>query len=366
MTLSVSLRHRLGDFALDVAFEAPAGVTALFGASGSGKTTVVNAVAGLLQPAEGRVAIDGEPLLDTAAGLSRPPHKRRLGYIFQEARLFPHLSVRRNLTYGRWFAPPGEDDFARVVDMLGVGGLLGRRTGALSGGERQRVAIGRALLARPRLILADEPLSALDDARKEEILPYFERIRDEAKLPVLYVTHSAAEAARLATTVVVLDRGRVVRQGPAAEVLSDPAVTPTGVRAAGAVLDARVARHHDDGLTELDAGGVSLFLPGAEHQPGQRIRIRISAQDVMLSRAAPTDISALNILPGTVAAVRTGEGPGAMVSLDTAAGRLLARVTRRSAAALGLAPGVECHAIVKTVSIARADIGAAGARGDAP
>lgn len=359
MTLSVRLRHRLGGLALDVAFEAPSGVTVLFGRSGSGKTTVVNAVAGLLVPDAGRIAADDRILLDTDRGIRLPPHRRRLGYIFQEGRLFPHMTVRQNLAYGGWFAPRDapREEMPRVVDLLGIGHLLDRRPGALSGGEKSRVAIGRALLSAPRLILADEPLAALDEARKTEILPYFERLRDELHIPILYVSHSASEVARLATTVVALDAGRVVAQGPAAEVLGDPAVLPTGAREAGAVLTARVVRHHADGLTELEAGGLPLFLPRIAQGAGRRLRIRIAAHDVILSRARPEGLSALNILPGSVREVRPGEGPGAIVALDTPAGRLLARITRRSAEALGLQPGIEVHAIVKTVSVAPGDIG---------
>jgi len=359
MTLSVRMTHAFHGFALDIAFEAPAGVTVLFGRSGSGKTTVVNAVAGLLAPREGRIAVDGRVLLDTAAGVALPPHRRRLGVVFQEGRLFPHLSVRQNLLYGRWFAPRGAmgAEMGRVVEMLGIGHLLGRRPGALSGGEKQRVAIGRALLAAPELILADEPLAALDEPRKAEILPYLERLRDEVSVPILYVSHAAAEVARLATTVVALEAGRVVRQGPAAEVLADPSVLPTGVRAAGAVLEARVVAHHADGLTELEAGGVPLVLPRVAQAVGERLRIRVPAQDVILSLGAPQGLSALNVLPGRVERVRAGEGPGAIVSLATPAGTVLARVTRRSVAAMGLAPGVEAHAIVKTLAIAPEDVG---------
>jgi molybdate transport system ATP-binding protein len=359
MTVSVSLRHRFPGFSLDVAFEAPAGVTVLFGRSGSGKTTVVNAVAGLLRPEAGRIAVEEAVLLDSAAGLWTPPHKRRLGYIFQEGRLFPHLSVRQNLGYGRWFAGGRRDGTSldRIVEMLGLGPLLDRRPGSLSGGEKQRVAIGRALLAAPRLILADEPLAALDEARKAEILPYFERLRDEVEIPILYVSHSAAEVARLATTVVALQDGRVLSQGSAAEVLGDPMVMPLGVRAAGAVLEAVVKAHHADGLTELDAGGESLFLPRLSQVPGHRLRVRIPAQEVILARGRPEGLSALNILPGTVEAVRPGEGPGTLVSVRTKAGTVLARVTRRSALALGLEPGTPCHAVVKTVAIAPEDIG---------
>jgi molybdate transport system ATP-binding protein len=357
--LEVALRHSLGDFDLDASFEAPTGVTVLFGRSGSGKTTVVNAVAGLLSPREGRIVADGRVLLDTARGVRLPPHRRRLGYVFQEGRLFPHLSVRQNLRYGAWFAPKdaGREEFSRVVDLLGIGHLLDRRPGALSGGEKQRVAIGRALLSAPAVILADEPLAALDEARKAEILPYFERLRDEVAVPILYVSHAASEVARLATTVVALEAGRVVAQGPAAEVLGDPGVLPAGAREAGAILAARVAMHHDDGLTELDAGGVSLFLPHVDRPAGAQLRLRIAAHDVILSRGRPEGLSALNILPGTVRELREGEGPGVIVALETPAGRLLARVTRRSATALGLAAGLPVHAVVKTVSVAPSDVG---------
>jgi molybdate transport system ATP-binding protein len=359
MSLTVRLRHGFGGFDLDASFEAPPGVTALFGRSGSGKTTIVNAVAGLLRPDAGFVAVDGATLLDSAAGVWVPPHRRRVGYIFQEGRLFPHLTVRRNLLYGRWFAPKGapREDFGRVVEMLGIGPLLDRRPGALSGGEKQRVAIGRALLASPRLILADEPLAALDEARKAEILPYFERLRDEIAVPILYVSHSAAEVARLATTVVALEAGRATRVGPAAEVLGDPSVTPLGARAAGAVLTARILAHHADGLSELDIGGVRLLLPRVARAVGDLLRVRVAAHDVILALRRPEDISALNVLPGTVETIRVGEGPGALVALRTPGGPLLARVTRRSVAALNLAPGAPCFAVMKSVAIAPEEVG---------
>jgi molybdate transport system ATP-binding protein len=359
MTLEVCLRHAFGGFALDARFSAPPGITVLYGRSGSGKTTIVNAVAGLLRPDEGRIVVDGATLTDTEVRLFLPPHRRRIGYIFQEGRLFPHLTVRQNLGYGAWFAPKGEtpEDMGRVVDLLGIGHLLDRRPGALSGGEKSRVAIGRALLAAPRLILADEPLASLDEARKAEILPYFERLRDETAVPILYVSHAASEVARLATTVVALEAGRVIAQGAAAEVLGDPSVLPAGAREAGAVLTARVLRHHDDGLTELEAGGRPLFLPRLNRSPGAALRVRIAAHDVILARNRPEGLSALNILPGIVAEVRAGEGPGAMVAVDTPAGRLLARVTRRSADLLGLAPGVAVHAVLKTVAVGPADVG---------
>ncbi|WP_171133805.1 MULTISPECIES: molybdenum ABC transporter ATP-binding protein [unclassified Ruegeria] len=359
MSLSVRLQQQLPGIALDLEFEAPPGVTVLFGRSGAGKTTVINAVAGLLRPQAGRVAVDDWVLFDTDQGSWLPTHRRRLGYIFQEGRLFPHLSVRQNLAYGRWFAPRGaqRESQDRVVEMLGIGHLLNRRPAMLSGGEKQRVAIGRALLAAPRLILADEPLAALDEARKAEILPYFERLRDEVSVPILYVTHSAAEVARLATSVVALQDGKVLRHGPASDVLADPSVAPAGVRAVGAVLQVQVAQHHADGLTELRAGDARLFLPRIPHQVGEHLRIRIPAQEVILSNKPPEGLSALNILSGTVEAVRAGEGPGAIVSVKTPAGVVLARVTRRSVEALGLELGQPCHAVIKTVALAPQDVG---------
>ncbi len=362
MMLEVALQHTFASgFILDATFRAPSGVTVLFGRSGSGKSTIANGVAGLLQPDAGRVTVAGRTLLDTARGVNLPPHKRRIGYVFQEGRLFPHLSVRQNLLFGRRFAPrdAAREDPEKIIAMLGIGALLDRRPGALSGGEKQRVAIGRALLSAPDLIIADEPLAALDDARKAEILPYFERLRDEVAVPVLYVSHSAAEVARLATTVIALEAGRVIAQGDAADILGDPGITPLGAREAGALIAATVVAHHADGLTELDAGGCALFLPRLPQRPGARVRLRIAAHDVILSRDLPLGLSALNILPGTVREVRAGDGPGAIVALDTPAGRVLARVTRRSALALGLEPGVSAHAVIKSVAVAPTDIGSA-------
>jgi molybdate transport system ATP-binding protein len=357
MTLSVSLHHRFPDFELDVAFEAPPGVTVLFGPSGSGKTTLVNAVAGLLRPDRGRIAAGDWVLVDTEVRRFLPPHRRRLGYVFQEGRLFPHLTVRQNLAYGRWFAPreARTESFDRVVELLGIGHLLNRRPGALSGGEKQRVAIGRALLAAPKLILADEPLAALDEARKAEILPYFERLRDEVSVPILYVSHSSAEVARLATTVVALQQGRIAAIGPPAQVLGD--VAAVGVRGAASVLTARVVAHHADGLTELTTAAGALWLPRLPDAPGTTIRVRIAAQEVILSRARPEGLSALNVLRGTIAEIRPGHGPGALVTLAIGDERITARITRRSVEALGLGPGQPCHAIIKSVAVAPEDVG---------
>lgn len=362
MSLSVRFAHRFGDFSLDVAFEAPQGVTALFGRSGSGKTSVVNAVAGLVKPETGHIQLGETVLFDAARRISVPVHQRRLGYVFQEGRLFPHLSVRQNLLYGSWFAPRETGiDYDRVVDMLGIDGLLERRPGGLSGGEKQRVAIGRALLANPQLLLMDEPLAALDEERKAEILPYLERLCAETAIPVLYVSHSMAEVARLATTLVLMENGHVIRAGPASEVLSDPENVPAlGVRSAGASLHAIVAAQEEDGLTRLETSAGPLFLPRVEAPLGVRLSIRILAQDVILSRTRPEGLSALNILPAMVTAVRLGDGPGAIVQLRAGEELLLARITRRSAQALELAPGAECFAIIKSVAVAQSDVGGAG------
>ncbi|NNU79435.1 molybdenum ABC transporter ATP-binding protein [Halovulum dunhuangense] len=366
MSLSIAIRHAFAGFSLDVSFQAPPGVTALFGRSGAGKTTVVNAVAGLFRPDAGRVAVNGWEMFDTAAGRWLPPHRRHLGYVFQEGRLFPHLTVRQNLTYGRWFAggPRDAAEVARIVAMLGIDRLLDRRPAALSGGEKQRVAIGRALLSHPRLLLMDEPLAALDEARKAEILPYLERLRDQTDIPILYVSHSVTEVARLATTVIALESGRVVKQGPAAEVLADPQAVPAlGVREAGSVLAGRVLRHDPDGLSEIAVSAGRFFLPQVAAEPGAQVRIRIEAQDVILSRGRPEGLSALNILPATVSEVRRGTGPGVMVQLRAGDDLILARITRRSADLLGIAPGMTCFCIVKSVAIARRNVGLI--RGDA-
>ena len=359
MSLSVDFKHRFGDFSMDVSFDAPEGITVLFGRSGSGKTNIIKCVSGLVNPDQGHIASNGVVLFDSRNKIRQPPHKRRIGYVFQEDRLFPHLTVAQNLNYGRRFAAPGPNkkDIDQIAELLGLQNLLSRKPALLSGGEKQRVAIGRALLSDPQLILADEPLAALDAARKEEILPYFEHLRDYVNVPILYVTHSAAEVSRLATTVVALEAGRVVRQGPAADVLSDPQVTPLGAGAAGAFLNATVKLHHDDGISELDAQGMPLLLPGVSYPVGTRLRVRIEAQDIMIALDPPVGVSALNILPATITAVRMGDGPGALVQLKTGENTLLARITRRSADALSLQAGKQVFAVIKAVSVPREAIG---------
>ncbi len=355
MSLVVEARHRLGDFALDAAFTSEGGVTALFGRSGSGKTSLVRIIAGLTRPTEGRVVLDGDVLVDTARGIFRPPHRRRFGYVFQEARLFPHLTVRQNLNYGRWFAPKGEraESPDRVVDLLGISGLLDRQPANLSGGEKQRVAIGRALLAAPRLLLMDEPLAALDDERKAEILPYLERLRDEFGIPIVYVSHSVAEVARLADKVVLMADGRVETVGPASDVLGGSRfASAIDRREAGSVLSGRVeARDAAHGLATIRLDGGAAVLVPAAVSPGEAVRLRIPARDVMIATVRPEGLSALNILEGVVEAVEPdGEG---MASLSIACGgdHVRARITALSVERLGLAPGLPVHAVIKTVAL---------------
>ena len=361
MTLEVDVTHRQGSFTLDAQFRTGGGVTALFGRSGSGKTTLAGVIGGLVRPRRGRIAVGGAILLDTDAGVFVPPHRRRIGTVFQEGRLFPHLTVRQNLLFGRAFTPRRhrcEDgpSFEAVVELLGIGHLLARRPGRLSGGETQRVAIGRALLAHPRLLIMDEPLASLDESRRAEILPALERLRDEAGIPSVYVSHALAAGARLATDVVLLDAGRVAAAGPAAEVLGGQlGLAPLlGDREGGAALDGRVARHDARfGLTVLATAAGELTVPRLDRPVGAAVRSLVRARDVMLSLARPDGISALNVLPGWVAEVGAGEGAWVEVRLRCDAGaRLVARVTRRSVEELGLVPGRPVFAVIKSVSFA--------------
>ncbi len=358
--LHVALRHAFPGFTLDASFDAPPGITALFGRSGSGKTTIVNAVAGLLCTDTGRVQIDDRVLTDSATGVFVPPHRRRVGYVFQDARLFPHMTVQQNLLYGRWFRGGAAVPAARIIDLLGIGPLLTRRPAALSGGEKQRVALGRAILSDPQILLMDEPLAALDEARKNDILPYLERLRDEVGLPILYVSHALAEVARLATTVVLIDAGRVAAAGPVAQIMSSPDTAPIlGLREVGAILTARVAAQEPDGLTRLITDAGPLFLPRINAADGAHLRLRILAQDVMIALTPPQDISALNVIPATIRDL-TATDTGVLLRLDAGGQTILSRITARSAATLALRPGLTVHAVLKAVSVAPGTIGVSG------
>ncbi|MFQ6553039.1 molybdenum ABC transporter ATP-binding protein [Aestuariibius insulae] len=344
MTLSVCITHDFGAAQLDLGFEAPGGVTALYGPSGAGKTSVVNAVAGLLKPDAGRIALGGDVLVDTEAGVFVPVHKRRMGYVFQDGRLFPHLTVARNLAYGRSGASPD-----KVVDLLDLGGLLTRYPARLSGGEKQRVAIGRALLSDPRMLLMDEPLASLDPGRKAEILPYLDRLVAETKLPVIYVSHAAEEVLRLATTLVLIEGGRVLEAGPVAEMAGHPAIAGAVPEApVGTVIEGVIGAKQADGLTEVTAAGGRLYLSDAPGTPGERVALGIGAEEITLAAELPAALGALNVLDVTVDAMRLS-GQTVTIGLRAGPDRLTARLARRAALQLELRPGQRLKAIVRPV-----------------
>ena len=346
-------------FTLDVGLPLPgAGITALFGPSGCGKTTLLRAVAGLVRPQTGRIVVGDQVWQDDAAGVWLPTHRRALGYVFQEASLFAHLSVQGNLDFGLKRVPAAERRIAldQAIELLGIGHLLARRPSQLSGGERQRVAIARALATSPRLLLMDEPLAALDAARKAELLPYFERLQRELRIPLLYVSHSLDEVARLATHMVLLDAGRVSANGPTGELLTRLDLPLAHGDHAGAVIDGALAAIDQRwNLLEVRFAGGVLHCVQAAGSPlrhvGERLRLRGLARDVSLALAPASDTSILNVLPATVHSL-TDDGPAqTLVALDLAGSTLLARVTRKSAAALRLSAGQRVFAQVKGVAV---------------
>ena len=355
--LEVDVRKRLGATALDIRFASAGGVAALFGRSGAGKTSTVQMIAGLMTPDSGRIALDGRVLFDSHAGIDVAAPRRRVGVVFQEGRLFPHLSVRRNLLYAR--AARSDGRFGSTVAMLGLEALLERRPATLSGGEQQRVAIGRALLSAPDILLMDEPLASLDAARKAEILPYIERLRDEGGLPVVYVSHQIDEVARLADRVVLLSDGAVAAAGPVDEIFARPDLMPlTGRFQAGAVLDARIAEQDVSGaMSRLAIPGGSLWVPSVPVPVGGAIRVRIRARDVSIALAPPERISIRNILAGTVRSVTVSDGPFRTVTVaiadETGESRIAATVTANAVRDLGLAPGLPVHALIKSVAMDR-------------
>jgi molybdate transport system ATP-binding protein len=361
MGLDVDIQHDQGEFRLEARFRSKGRLTALVGQSGSGKTTLVNAIGGLIRPSLGRIAVNGRALVDTKRGIFVPKHRRRIGYVFQEGRLFPHINVRQNLLFGRWFTPRGERvaDFDAVVGLLGIEHLLDRRPSTLSGGEKQRVAIGRALLADPQLLLMDEPLASLDEARKAEIYPYLERLRDEGSVPIVFVSHSVAEIARLATSIVVLSEGRVTASGPASEILPHANLLPqSSPTEAGVLIETRVLRHDDlFDLTILQARAGTLTVPRLDLPVGAAMRVRLRSRDIILSLDPPEGLSALNILPGMISSIDEPDGASTDVMLDCGGDGIVARVTRKSVERLGLRPGLAVHAIVKSVAFDREALG---------
>ncbi|MGE0008948.1 MAG: molybdenum ABC transporter ATP-binding protein [Parvibaculaceae bacterium] len=342
-------------FTLEVGFSAGAGITALFGESGAGKSTVLHLVAGLLRPDRGRIAVDGAVFTDREAGIFLPPHRRRVGYVFQDALLFPHLSVRRNLLYGRWFvkAGPGAVSLGQVTELLGIANLLGRRPTTLSGGERQRVAIGRALLASPHILLMDEPLAALDMERKREIIPYVRKLRDELHLPILYVSHAIDEVARLADRVILMAQGKVVSDGPPQQVLGPRAGAGDDRFARISILTCGDPSYDPDyQLTQVSHPAGRITLP-VRIAPGEGpIRLVIRATDVTLALSKPREISIRTALRGKVAGISEPSGAVAMVEVRLAGGEVLAAaVTRKAVDELALGVGDTVHCLVKSVSV---------------
>jgi molybdate transport system ATP-binding protein len=352
--LEVDIACRFGTFDLVVAFSGGEGVTALFGPSGSGKSSVIKLIAGLADQGRGRIALDGKVLCDTEQGIRLRPHRRRVGVVFQESRLLPHLSVRHNMLFGRWFCPPSERriDEAPVVETLGIGHLMDRRPDTLSGGEKQRVAIGRALLSSPRLLLMDEPLAALDWERRREILPLIERLRDEFAIPIVYVSHAVEEVARLAARVVVLERGRVVREGAPVDVLHSTEAEAGDRFGMASVLEGRLGEpDRDYGLTPVEHPAGRLWLTGVNGPLGRTARVVMRATDVSLATERPANITIRTVLTGEIAAI-AGSGP--QVSLDvklTGGSLLVASATRRAVDDLGLKVGTPVFALIKSVAI---------------
>ncbi|WP_265518527.1 molybdenum ABC transporter ATP-binding protein [Nitratireductor luteus] len=353
--LEVDVTGSAGRFAIRAAFGAGPGVTALFGRSGAGKTTILKMIAGTIRPGVGRIAAGGRVFLDTKRGIDLSPQSRNVGFVFQDGRLFPHLSVQRNLTYARWAGRRrATRRFEEIVALLGLETLLDRFPETLSGGERQRVAIGRALLAEPEILLMDEPLSSLDRQRRGEILPYLEAVAGEARIPVIYVSHEPEEVMRLADHVVVIEDGRVVQTGTPADVLGGAGASYARANDAPvALIDGRVAAFHEDGETvEVAVGSSVMELPGADMRPGNRVRLRIDASEVALATRCHEELSIRNQLPCRITRVES-RGPVTDVAMDFEGQTIFARVTSRSARLLRLSPGQEIVALVRAVSVER-------------
>jgi molybdate transport system ATP-binding protein len=354
--IDVDISKKLDTFALAAAFKAGDGVTALFGRSGAGKSTIVKAIAGLVRPDKGRIKVGDDVLFDSAARVDVAAERRRAGVVFQDGRLFPHMSVEQNLLYG--FARAGGRkaiDAASVIGVLGIAPLLKRRPASLSGGERQRVAVGRALLAQPRVLLMDEPLASLDAARKDEVLPYLEELNVRFKIPIIYVTHDADEVLRLASDVVLLANGTVSAAGALAA-LTSRLDLPAEAEALGlgAILAGAIAAHDEArGLTSVATPGGVFKLPLQKRAVGARVAIRVAARDVSIALDRPTAISVQNMFEATVEEVRAAGAHTARLALTIGEGRLVAELTNDAVQRLKLAPGAKVVALVKSVALAR-------------
>ncbi|MGD9841784.1 MAG: molybdenum ABC transporter ATP-binding protein [Steroidobacteraceae bacterium] len=354
--LSVQLTKRRGDFNLSLEFSTPeSGVIALFGHSGCGKSTAVNLLAGLLHPDAGHIKLDNAVLLDTTQRINLPAEQRRIGYVFQNARLFPHYTVAGNLRYGlrRANSVASNFTFDSIVELLGLGNFLSRRPAQLSGGEQQRVALGRALLSQPRLLLLDEPLASLDLARREEVLPYLERIRDQLKIPMVYVSHQFEEVLRLATHVVLMKQGQVLAQGDLPSISMQPALRELiGADALGAVVEG-VVQHldHDNGLAQVTIGHGQINVDVQTLQVGQQVRLQLLARDLILALAQPRGLSVRNMLQGVIAQLMPDDGHAMLVTIDIGGVNLLARVTTSAATELQLHIGQSIWTLVKSVTL---------------
>ncbi len=358
--LNIHVKRRQGNFSIDAAFQSEeVGVTAIFGSSGTGKTSIINMIAGLSRPDQGRIIAGGRCLFDSAAGVDLSPERRRIGYIFQEGRLFPHLSVQANLTFGMHLTDKKRRyvHFDEVVHLLGLEHLVERRPARLSGGEKQRVAIGRALLTSPSLLLMDEPLASLDDARKDEVLPFIAKLSQSFSLPIIYVSHSLEEIFALADSMVVLDAGKVAATGSIEDVVERRDLAHLIGYADGGVMLSTTVTSHDrtKGLSELRFNGGMFRVPQLESPVGTRVRVRIKARNVALALDPPRRTSVQNILPATVKDVFTDEGPLVDVRLDIGC-PLSARITLSALQDLELKPGSRIFAMIKSVSVSHSAI----------
>ncbi|MEP6547378.1 MAG: molybdenum ABC transporter ATP-binding protein [Gammaproteobacteria bacterium] len=352
--LRVAVKKQRGSFLLDARFELPTpGVVALFGRSGCGKSTLVHVIAGLLAADEGEVVLDDSVLQDTARRLFVPPERRRIGYVFQDARLFPHLSVAANLKYGENRAAARHYvNIDTVAGLLALDALMGRRTHQLSGGEKQRVAIGRALLSQPELLLLDEPLASLDAARRDEVLPYLELLRDQLAIPMVYVSHNFDEVLRLATDVVLMEAGRVIAQGRLSEMsLNKDLRSIIGPEAVGAIVDGTVLGIDASGLTRLKVGHGELKVRALNAAVGTNLRVQLLARDLIVATQPPQHLSVRNILGGAITAVSSDDTDSDLVAIDIGGVQIMARVTKAATRELDLKPGLPAWALVKSVSL---------------
>jgi len=352
----IRIRYELQreDFALDVDLKLPMrGITGVYGPSGSGKTSLLRCVAGLEKPTSGQLIVAGDVWQDSSAGTWRAVHERDVGYVFQEPRLFGHLDVRGNIEFGlRRREHERAPDIQHIVSLLGLERLLERRTDELSGGEAQRIAIARALLCAPRFVLMDEPLASLDQARKDEILPFLDRLHAEAEVPIIYVSHNIDEVGRLCDYLVVMDHGCVVADGDLQSVLVRMDVPSLAGTQAGSVIEGQAQAYDEtDDLTRLRFSGGDLWVPGQADRNGETLRLRIRASDVSLCRVMPEQSTILNIIPATVEALQADHGPSMLVRLVLGIDRIVARVTRRSVRELEIKVGDEVYAQIKSVAV---------------